>query len=64
MVFRGDQIYGFLHEELKKRYPGVQFVGHEAFGSIHGGNEAEVLASLPGKLKQNRCDAVVSGIGC
>ena len=63
-VFRGDKIFPAIEKELAKRYPGSRFVGYEVFGSIHGGDEAKVLAALPDKLKQNKCDAVLSGVGC
>ena len=63
-AFRGDEIFTTIEKELAKRYPGIKFVGYEEFGSTHGGKEAEVLVALRDKLKQNKCDAVISGIGC
>ena len=63
-IFRGEQIFPAIEKELAKRYPGIRFVSYETFGSTHGGKEAETLAALPDKLKQNKCDAVISGIGC
>lgn len=63
-VYRGDEIFPIIEKELAKRYPGIKFVGHEIFGCTHGADEAKVLAALPDNLKQNRCDAVLSGIGC
>lgn len=63
-VFRGDEILPMLEEELAKRYPGIKFVNYNAFGSIHGGDEAKVIASLPEKLRENKCDAVISCMGC
>ncbi|MFC1970797.1 hypothetical protein ACFLV0_02525 [Chloroflexota bacterium] len=63
-LFRGDEIFSALEKELTKRYSGINFVGYEVFGSTHGDEEAKVLAALPDKLKQNKCDAVISGIGC
>ena len=60
----GDDIFPMIEEELSKRYPGIKFVSYHEFGSTHGGSEPEVLAALPAKLKQNKCDAVISGIGC
>lgn len=62
--FRGDEIFPMLEQELAKRYPGSKFVSYKAFGPTHGAEEATVLAALPDKLKQNRCDAVISGVGC
>ncbi len=63
-AFRGEEIFPVIENELAKRYPGIKFVGHKVFGSTHGGKEGEVLASLSDKLKRNRCDAVISGVGC
>ena len=63
-VFRGDQIFPAIEKELAKRYPGVKVVSYEVFGPTHGGDEAKVLAAFPDKLKQNKCDAVISGVGC
>ena len=63
-LFRGEQIFPVIEKELSNRYPGGKFVGYEEFGSTHGGKEADVLDALPDKLKQNKCDAVISGIGC
>ncbi|MBI4330221.1 MAG: hypothetical protein HY673_02935 [Chloroflexi bacterium] len=70
-LFHGEQFYPAMEKELAKRYPGIKFVNYEAFGSTlarAGGllapdEEAEVLAGIPDKLRQNKCDAVVSGLG-
>ena len=63
-VFKGDQMFAVWERELAKRYPGVKFVSWREFGEIHGANETEMLAVLPGKLKQYGCDAVICGVGC
>ena len=63
-LFRGDEIWPVLSEELAARYPGMNFIGFEEFGSTHGDEEHEVLAALPDKLKALNVDAVVSGMGC
>ena len=63
-LFRGDEIFEILKRELAPRHPGIRFVDYEAFGSTHGGDEHEVLAALPGKLRDLKVDAVVSGMGC
>ena len=63
-LFRGEQIFPVIEKELAKRYTGSKFVGYETFGSTHGGEEAKVIAALSNTLKQNKCDAVISGIGC
>ena len=54
---------GFAHLAV----PGggtIGFVDYDAFGNTHGGDEREVLAQLPGKLRQHKVDVVISGMGC
>lgn len=63
-VFRGDEVFEFLEEGLRARFPGVKFVSWREFGSTHGSEEREVVASLPAKLRALGADAVVSGMGC
>ena len=63
-VYRGDEIFPTIEKELSKRHPGTKFVSYEVFGSTLGGEAAKVIAVLPDKLKQNKCDAVISGVGC
>ncbi len=63
-VFRGDEIFPILQEELKKRYPGVKFISYETFGNTHGEDESEIMRGLPEKLKALGVDAVISGMGC
>ncbi|MFH1382659.1 MAG: hypothetical protein ABIH70_07175 [Chloroflexota bacterium] len=62
--FRGNDIFPVIAKELAKKYPKTKFINHEAFGPIYGGGEAEGLAALPKQLKQNKCDAVITGMGC
>jgi hypothetical protein len=63
-LFRGDEVFPILEEELTRRFPGVRFVRYDAFGSTHGRHEQRVLAELPDKLKRHRVDAVISGMAC
>ncbi|MFC2004361.1 hypothetical protein ACFLUK_02340 [Chloroflexota bacterium] len=63
-IFHGEQIFPVIERELSKRYPGIKFVSYEEFGSTIGGGGAKNIAALPDKLKQNNCDAVISGVGC
>jgi hypothetical protein len=63
-LFRGDEIWPMLKEELSRRYPNMTFIDHDAFGSTHGDEEHRVLAELPGKIKSLKIDAIVSGMGC
>lgn len=63
-LFRGDEIWPILKQELSNRYAGVSFIDHDAFGSTHGDDEHRVLAELPVKIRSMGIDAVVSGMGC
>lgn len=63
-IFRGDEIFPILEEELGRRFPGTKFINYIIFGSTHGDKEHEVVADIPSKLKQYGADAVVSGMGC
>jgi len=63
-LFRGDEIWPILKGELARRYNGLRFVDHDAFGSTHGEDEHRVLAELPEKIRSMGVDAVVSGMGC
>lgn len=63
-VFRGDEVFALLEEGLKARFPTIRFVSWREFGSTHGGEEHEVVASLPRRFKELGVDAVVSGMGC
>ena len=63
-VFRGDEVYAILEEGLKKRFPNIKWVSYKEFGNTHGGDEREVVASLPRRFKELKVDAVISGMGC
>jgi hypothetical protein len=63
-LFRGDEIFPILEEELLRRFPGVRFVRYDTFGSTHGRDEQRVLAELPDRLKRLEVDAVISGMAC
>jgi len=63
-IFFGDEIFHVIEQELVKRYPRSKFVSYEVFGIMDGGNEANVIAGLPDKLRQYKCDALISGVGC
>jgi len=63
-VFRGDEVFAALEEGLRTRFPNVSWVNYADFGSTHGRNEREIVAAIPGKLKELGVDAVISGMGC
>jgi hypothetical protein len=63
-VFRGDEVYALLEEGLRARFPNIRWVSYKEFGNTHGGEEREVVAALPRRLKEHKVDAVISGMGC
>jgi hypothetical protein len=63
-LFRGNEIYDTLSGEMRKRFPGVNFVDWKAFGNIHGTDERKVVAALPEKFRELGVDAAISGLGC
>jgi hypothetical protein len=63
-VFRGEEIFPLLQQQIAERFPGVKFVGPDEFGNTHGSDERQVLADLPARLKEFGVDAVISGNGC
>ncbi len=63
-LFRGDEIFPMLRDELARRFPGVRFVEYRTFGSTHGRDERKVVAELPERLRRHAVDAVISGMAC
>ncbi|MCD8069000.1 MAG: hypothetical protein LUE87_08960 [Lachnospiraceae bacterium] len=64
-AFRGDETFPMIEEELKAIYPDIKFVSYQTFGNFHDPtHEAEMMAALPGKLKEEGVDAVIVGNGC
>ena len=63
-VFRGDEVFELLEEGLKERFLGVKWVSWKDFGSTHGSEERNVLASMPKRFKELGVDASISGMGC
>jgi len=63
-VFRGDELFPVLDRELRQRFDGIEIVGYEEFGNLHGADEKERLGRLPDDLRSRGVDAVVSGMGC
>jgi hypothetical protein len=62
-VFRGDEVYALLEEGLKQRYPNIRWISYKELGNTHGGDEREVVASIPRRFKELKVDAVISGMG-
>jgi hypothetical protein len=62
-LYRGDEVFPVLREELTRRYPDVRFVEYETFGNMHGDDEQEALERLPQLLREHNVDAVIAGVG-
>jgi hypothetical protein len=48
---------------VSARFPGVTFIGPEAFGNIHGPQEREVVAALPARLAELGVHGAVVSVG-
>jgi hypothetical protein len=62
-LYRGDEGFPILRDELKRRHPGMTIVPYSEFGNIHGGDDRAVLAELPSRLRDQGVDAVIAGVG-
>jgi hypothetical protein len=63
-LFRGDELFPVLADELRTRYAGIEIVDYTEFGNLHGADEKERVGRLPDDLRTRGVDAVVSGMGC
>lgn len=63
-VFRGDELFPLLADQLRLRFPDVEIVDYDVFGNTHGGDEREMIQALPDVLREHRIDGVVSAVGC
>ena len=63
-LFRGDEIFPVLRQELRNRFAGLRIVEYPAFGSTHGAEEHESIAHLPERIAEHGVDAVISGMAC
>lgn len=63
-LFRGDELFPVLAEQLRARFDGIDIVDHTEFGNLHGADEKQRVGRLPDDLRSRGVDAVVSGMGC
>jgi hypothetical protein len=63
-LFAGDAVFDALEVKLREQYPGVKFVSWREFGTTHGVNEKELLASLPQRFRELGVDAAISSMAC
>ena len=60
-LFRGDELFPVLEAELRERFPGVDIVGYDVFGNLHGSDE-DASGDCP-MICGHGVDAVVSAWG-
>ena len=46
-LFRGDELFPVLEAELRERFPGVDIVGYDVFGNLHGSDEKAAPGDCP-----------------
>lgn len=63
-LFRGDELFPVLADQLIVRFEGIEIVDYIEFGNLHGADEKERVGRLPDDLRNRGVDAVVSGMGC
>ncbi|MFC4314555.1 hypothetical protein ACFPN2_36145 [Steroidobacter flavus] len=63
-LFAGDEVFSALEEKIREQYPDVKFVSWREFGTTHGVNEKELLASLPQRFRELGVDAAISSMAC
>jgi len=63
-LFRGDELFPVLADQLTDRFEGIEIVDYPVFGNLHGADEKERVGRLPEDLRTRGVDAVVSGMGC
>jgi hypothetical protein len=63
-LFAGDEVFAALEAKIAEQYPDIEWVSWRDFGSTHGINEKEVLASLPQRFKEMGVDAAISCMAC
>jgi len=62
-IFKGDQMFAAIQEQIIARYGDVKFVGPTEFGNIHGPDEVNVVSQLPERLTAASVDVAVVAVG-
>lgn len=62
-MYRGDESFPLVREELKRRYPDITIIEYPVFGDIHGVDEVEAVERVSRLLVEHGCDGVIVGIG-
>lgn len=62
--FRHDEMIPVIEDVMSRQFPGIRFIGPDAFGNIHGPRHGkDTLPVLPDKLREYGVDGVITGIG-
>lgn len=62
-VQRGDEMWEALKPALLEAEPSLRLIDHDAFGNVHGHDEAAVVSALPERLREAGVDLAVVGMG-
>ena len=63
-MFRGEDIFPAIEQALRNRFEGIEIVGYDVFGNIHGPDERSLVKAMPEVMSQHLVDAVIVGNGC
>jgi len=61
-LFRGDEIFDIVEQQLHQQFPDMSFVGWREIDNIHGNDERKLVAALPGRLRAAGVDAVITAV--
>lgn len=66
-VFKGEQTFPVLREQLKARFPGINIIPYTEFPHLYGGDnpaaQKKLAAEIAALAIAKGCDAVISGNG-
>ena len=64
-AFKGDEMFSFVSDELRRRFPRVRLIDHEVFGDNYRAADPEAAdKALARKLRDMGVDCVISSMGC
>lgn len=63
-LFAGDEVFKALEDKLREQFPHLKWISWREFGSTHGVDEKELLASLPQRFEELGVDAAISCMAC
>jgi hypothetical protein len=56
-LFRGDEMFDAIEQELRRRFAGISFLGWKEIGNIHGNDERKTVSE-----KAAGVDAVITAV--